>query len=397
MKIYVSALAILLSFSPMAWAGAQKCGEIAAHINPKLALETCSAALSESGLSDATLAEHLFRSAEAYYHSNQIEEALINVNRSLSTRPGYAPALTIRANIHLANGNAELAYQDVTEALSSEPDNVDALYVMASLHMMTNDPAMLRPAENGFFRILQINPEYYSAKMKLANLKIISGQTNEAMKLLDDVIAAGRERVDRAKFLDRTSKVRLYSLFDETRYLKARCLVSIKRYDDAIAEFDKIIAAAPYMPNAHMNRLYLLLVLNRAKEGEADLQALDRLIPGNPEVDKVRYQYLFDIGKRAQARKMLDDIIAGPEFQDGGDMKGWAYYNRGLMRRIQGNFDGAFADIRLSAQFSSSWLKVIAANAHRRGYYREAAVENFSPELAQALSVCLRDPECLKR
>ena len=66
--------------------------------------------------------------AEGYYQRGQPEVALGEVNRALQEDPGYVPAYTMQALIHMSLGQNDQAEASFRKALSLAPDNPDTLH-----------------------------------------------------------------------------------------------------------------------------------------------------------------------------------------------------------------------------------------------------------------------------
>ena len=121
---------------------------------------------------------------------HQYEQALESYNFALNIAPRTVPILLNRAAIYLELGKNNLAQADYSLALDLEKDNEEALLMRAYIYMQQRDYKM---AKADYERLLRINPANYNARLGLATLEQKEAKYEEALVILNDMLAAKGE------------------------------------------------------------------------------------------------------------------------------------------------------------------------------------------------------------
>ena len=118
------------------------------------------------------------------------EKALESYNFALNIAPRAVPILLNRATIYMELGRNNLAQADYSLVLDLEKDNEEALLMCAYIYMQQRDYKM---AKADYERLLKVNPTSYNGCLGLATLEQREGKYEEALKLLNTMIAAKGE------------------------------------------------------------------------------------------------------------------------------------------------------------------------------------------------------------
>ena len=118
------------------------------------------------------------------------EKALESYNFALNIAPRAVPILLNRATIYMELGRNNLAQADYSLVLDLEKDNEEALLMRAYIYMQQRDYKM---AKADYERLLKVNPTSYNGCLGLATLEQREGKYEEALKLLNTMIAAKGE------------------------------------------------------------------------------------------------------------------------------------------------------------------------------------------------------------
>ena len=118
------------------------------------------------------------------------EKALESYNFALNIAPRAVPILLNRATIYMELGRNNLAQADYSLVLDLEKDNEEALLMRAYIYMQQRDYKM---AKADYERLLKVNPTSYNGRLGLATLEQREGKYEEALRLLNTMIAAKGE------------------------------------------------------------------------------------------------------------------------------------------------------------------------------------------------------------
>lgn len=121
---------------------------------------------------------------------HQYEQALESYNFALNIAPRTVPILLNRAAVYLELGKNNLAQADYSLALDLEKDNEEALLMRAYIYMQQRDYKM---AKADYERLLRINPASYNGRLGLATLEQKEAKYEEALVILNDMLAAKGE------------------------------------------------------------------------------------------------------------------------------------------------------------------------------------------------------------
>lgn len=120
----------------------------------------------------------------------QYEKALESYGMALNIAPRTVPILLNRAAVYMELGRNNLAQADYSLVLDLEKNNEEALLMRAYIYMQQRDYKM---AKADYERLLKANPLSYNGRLGLATLEQKEGKYEEALGILNGMIAVGGE------------------------------------------------------------------------------------------------------------------------------------------------------------------------------------------------------------
>jgi len=127
------------------------------------------------------------RLATLEIRSNRVAEAEPLIGEVLAANPRDNDALVLRASLALAKGRALDAITDLRAVLRDQPDSAPVLRTLARAHMQNNEPDL---ALEQYRHAVQADPANNELRNEVADFMIRRGNTDEARRLLDAVLAA---------------------------------------------------------------------------------------------------------------------------------------------------------------------------------------------------------------
>jgi tetratricopeptide (TPR) repeat protein len=303
----------------------------------------------------------------------------------------FAIELGLALSILSRTDEAEALY-DQARLVSTKPTvHMAAAYSTAMLYTRHNDPEdrndeIAKAWLNSAIAIASLIADksdraFQSAFYKngLALVEVNLGQPSEALRLVDECI----------RDLDRELTPEEHRLHRSVlKNNRARVYTMLGRLDEALADYDVVIAADPNHAEHYLERGNILRRLGRNDEALADYQRAISLSPPFPEIHY----------NRADLRVVMEDLDGAmadfsytldldPEFVD-------AYVNRaGLYLELE-DLDAARADAEagLALDGENPFLHAVVAQVHSAHGEPEAARAAFDralagdPDLVSALS-----------
>jgi tetratricopeptide (TPR) repeat protein len=276
------------------------------------------------------------REAEIYEQSFDFEGAYFSLENAVAQNPNSADALLRRAIFKRKMGMKTEAAQDVKKAYSLNPYAAD-LYgyngQYAVLNVLANRPS---DAIQGLTMAKKVNYYHETVDAQYMNERI----NTEEMSLLESVIGEVEDGnfTTALQILEGTLKIHPKSAVAYD--LKGMILAHEKRYDEAITAISQAVVLQPEFAIAWYN-------LGRIEQeiGHADQAKVyfDRAISLQNDLTKARFDRALLLkanGQKDAAIREYDEIIA----MRGGDYLE-AYLNRGLTRKMTGDFSGALEDL----------------------------------------------------
>ena len=253
------------------------------------------------------------RAAEIAFHSRQYDVALDAVRLWLSLEPESQPARQMQSSLLLSSGRIdELGASLARELAQAVPNAGEALMRLTRAFTRYPDKQAIHRLFN---QLTQPYLELAEARFVRAQAELGIGDTVRALGEIDQALAL-RPNWDvaalfKAELLPKGS-AQLDFLKDwlaansgaqDVRLAYARILVSEKRYEDARAEFRRLLAANPDSPEMLYAVGILSLQVNDSSEAEQQLKRYVEI--GRGDVNPAR----FYLGQIAEQAKRLDEAI----------------------------------------------------------------------------------------
>jgi predicted O-linked N-acetylglucosamine transferase (SPINDLY family) len=220
--------------------------------------------------------EATFNAGLALHALARYDEALARFDAVLGKQPDIVPALLQRARALHASGRLDEALAGYDAALARVPDLVDALYGRGDLLVTRR---RFDEAIAAFDRCLALARDHLDAWLQRGNALQALGRHEEALAAFD-------EAARRASAGSSPPAIPPTSQAAGIAANRAGVLLALKRYDEASAAWDRVLALAPDYPDAEGQRLHADLLAcrwDRVDERVASIAA--GIAAGRPVAD----------------------------------------------------------------------------------------------------------------
>jgi tetratricopeptide (TPR) repeat protein len=231
--------------------------------------------VSRSSASNVTQA---LQQALALHQQGRLAEAEKIYRRILEAAPSQFDALHLLGVLKLQTGNNAEAHRLIAAALKVDPRSGDAL---TNLGLALR--AMNRTAEAlaSFERALALAPNHVEALNNRGLLLLTDGRAADALSCFDQVLRLAPRHLARIN--------------------RANALAGLGRLEEAIAEYDRVLAMFPNHAGARFNRGNALHGSARYAEAVADFDRALALTPQHAEAWNNRGIALYALNRRAEA------------------------------------------------------------------------------------------------
>ena len=245
-----------------------------------------------------------------YMLSGRDDDALSQVNQVLLEQSGRLDALRLMAIINFRLERLDAAWDDFEDLLASGQYRMDALYYLARIadYREQYDRAVRLYKEVRFG-----SNTVFSQRRASALLAHQLDDVDGAFKLLDDFAAASPSNAV------------------DVVALKAQLLVSLDRYDEGLALFDKAIEYRPDDENMILGRAELLLRIGRIDEALVGYrQAIKRWPDSATALNALGYTLADRTDQYPEAEKLIRKALKiDPKSAAIIDSLGWVLYKLG--------------------------------------------------------------------
>ena len=350
------------------------------------AVTKLSSAIDSGGLKGERLGEAYRMRAAAQFQQRDLRQAFADVSEAVKANARDSAALGLRCQIHVAGGNAAAAEADLTAARAINANSGPAQVCEAG--------ALLRQRRfadsvAAYDRAIQLGEDTPDLRANRAITLAMAGKPDEALAALEKVIAAGRSagaveragwHADRARLyaalkrpepaikdLDEALKLDPNSREATERYfLRARLNNDAGKFDQALADLNKVIEREQSAPDARKALLFATRGTSYAAKGEfdraiADIDGALSLAKDVPPAVVGNWYVIRARANRAAGRvapALQDYATALKQSPDNVEILG----ERGDFLLRQGNADQAMADFQAAVQkapanpATHSWL-----------------------------------------
>jgi tetratricopeptide (TPR) repeat protein len=242
-----------------------------------------------------------------YMLSSRDDDALSQVNQVLLEQSGRLDALRLMAIINFRLERLDAAWDDFEDLLASGQYRMDALYYLARIadYREQYDRAV------HFYKEVRFGSNtVFSQRRASALLAHQLDDVDGAFKLLDDFAAASPSNAV------------------DVVTLKAQLLVSLDRYDEGLALFDKAIEYRPDNENMILGRAELLLRIGRIDEALVGYrQAIKRWPDSATALNALGYTLADRTDQYPEAEKLIRKALKiDPKSAAIIDSLGWVLY-----------------------------------------------------------------------
>jgi len=245
-----------------------------------------------------------------YMLSGREDDALSQVNQVLLEQSGRLDALRLMAIINFRLERLDAAWDDFEDLLASGQYRMDALYYLARIadYREQYDRAVLLYKDVRFG-----SNTVFSQRRASALLAHQLDDVDGAFKLLDDFAAASPSNAV------------------DVVALKAQLLISLDRYDEGLALFDKAIEYRPDNENMILGRAELLLRIGRIDEALVGYrQAIKRWPDSATALNALGYTLADRTDQYKEAEKLIRKALKiDPKSAAIIDSLGWVLYKLG--------------------------------------------------------------------
>lgn len=321
----------------------------------------------KSSNANQSVAEEYFKQGKAYWDKFEIRKALESFTKALEINPNYLDALRERGLVYFLIKESNNAVPDFDKALKIEPNNSKILHyrglALTEIAIKTKDDENDRKTANGFAqraladfsKAIELNPsdfDNYNGRGKLllgfdfykeaiADFeKSVSIKPNEVgyahLGLAKFYVGEGKgiEEVDKA--------ISLSPSYAEAFYIRGTIDQSSKRFQEAIADFDRAIELNKYNEKYYNARGILYFRLQDGYAAGADFtEAINQkkdyaMAYYNRAFTYKKYPYSVSANSkdnaidkiRLQRKKILEDLDSAIKYNPKFDA---AYVERGLI------------------------------------------------------------------
>jgi tetratricopeptide (TPR) repeat protein len=314
----------------------------------------CTAVINESSRSvDDRLKAYVGR-ARAYLETARLDQALGDLNTAISINPNLPAAFFWRGQVYRRKGDVDHAIEDLTRAII-QAGEIDRASYLARAQLFTAKGDYARAIAD-FDRLLSVTPDDKAVQqqrqsaiaMQTELARVREGQpatTPLQAPVQGSIVASPPQTI-----VPGTASSSAAPLIEQGRQLMAQ-----RRFAEALARFNQILAGDPRNEAALRSRSIALFALNRFAESKADMDTLIKLKPNDAQLLATRGMTLVGLKQLDQATADIDRAISlDPN-------NAVAYLGRGMADRMTGKFKEAIADfdrsIALNPKDSSAFTE----------------------------------------
>ena len=249
----------------------------------------------------------------------QVEDAQKRVLDVLAALPDDIDALNVLAVTELRLGKPESAEAHLEQALRKSPGHLKSSVALAQIRLMRKDPA---GAEEVLKQAAAQAPKIAEPSVYLGGFYLAQGKTAEAEQQFRQALAINPNHgpalmslaamQEKARQTDQAEQTyRKVAALPDRQYkpIHAKYLYNSGKRDQAVAEFEKLLAADPTNRDLRTELITAYLALNRVGDAEKVLTAA--LKKNGRDVDALlqRSRIYLGSGKLAEAHADLNQVL----------------------------------------------------------------------------------------
>lgn len=235
----------------------------------------------------------------------------------------------VRNNAQPSDAQINQAVHEYEEIIRINPSDPQAFLLLGQLYQVLKQPAK---AEEIYKKHLNVDPGSEEGVLALADLHIKAGDNKGAIGILENYLKNRPDSdraskalgdayfymMDYAKAADTYKKaIQLGSDDPDIESNYAQALFNDDRFDEATAIFEKMLRDNPTDGPTLLRLSQIYRRTMKYDKARAALEAIDKLVPRNPEVQFNLYLVDRDEGKLEDAIKRLGSLVKTTERSDG--------------------------------------------------------------------------------
>jgi len=261
-----------------------------------------------------------------YMLTGRDDDALSQVNQVLMEQGGRLDALRLMAIINFRLERLDAAWDDFEDLLDSGQYRMDALYYLARI---ADYREQYERAVQLYKQVQYGSNTVFSQRRASALLAHRLDDVDGAFKLLDDFAAASpRNAVDAVT-------------------LKAQLLISLDRYDEGLALFEKAIEYRPDDENMMLGHAELLVRIGRIDEAVAEYRQIIKRWPDSAmALNSLGYTLADRTERYEEAEKLIRKALKiDPKSPAIIDSLGWVLYKLGQREEALAELQRAYDEL----------------------------------------------------
>jgi serine/threonine protein kinase/Tfp pilus assembly protein PilF len=230
--------------------------------------------------------------AYAYNDIGDFEKSIWAINKYISLAPDEANPYDTRADLYAYNGKLDQAIESYKKALEIKPDFYASLAKLGDMYLFKKEYTQ---ADSCFKALSSSSEKLYrsSGRLYLSLIPLYQGKFEDALKILDDGIAA--DRMEQAEGAANAAK----HLFKAQIYEEKRNMIlALEEAETVIEILKKVESGDPV--NRRDYYAYLLAQSGKIKEAEEIAQTLKKDIEEKNQT--MMYQYWLASGRIEQIK-----------------------------------------------------------------------------------------------
>lgn len=202
--------------------------------------------------------ESLLKLAELYFLVQKYQDGITYVNNALKINENLAKAYYIKGSIYRESGDTSRAISNLETAVEQDNKYVDAYYDLGVLYAARRNPIALDYYNNA----LSVDPNHVEANYAKAKLLQDIGKIDEALAQYDVIIAKNKD-------------------CENCYYNRGAIYLELKKdVKKAVGEFSKAIEINPNYVEAYFARGYAYSKLKDKESAKADYRMCLKIQPG---------------------------------------------------------------------------------------------------------------------
>lgn len=246
-----------------------------------------------------------------HYLKGNPQEALADFNRALAMNPDLSELYVWRGETQRRIGNYDAAISDLSKAINLDQGVKRAFYFRGRAYQ---DKGITDAALADFRKSIELDPNQADVHVQTGYLFQKTGDPAHAIESFTTALDQGWHDPDLLRFLI------------------AKCLISSKRYSEALKALDDLIQRDPQFPTNFFHRARALMALGRSEQALADIEKSVSLVSDPVRAGMGRALFFFSVNDfSSAAREYKKTAALAPERMD---IKVWAFLSQSFAGKI---------------------------------------------------------------